>query len=209
MTACSVRLYTRTSGCRKVMHRMARNFRVLKFSLFSRINCERRKFHTKNKFARATTTPACGATSQSQHFRPFICSCCIKKFWLFFSTSTLRTSLTISYSILVVLSLELVRDRLFNSSYSRPYYGDRKRILVILSFPDTGQLLAYSSNPHPLINMAATHHRLKRGGLVLFNYRRTSINGCALCRIGPHAYMHMWVECANTDPRRGDPRKLN
>ena len=103
-----------------------------------------------------------------------------RKLWLFFGTFTLRTSLTISYPILVVLSLESVRDRLFNSTCTRPYYGDRKRISVILSFPDKGQLLVYSSNPHLLINMVATHHRFERGGIVFFDYRRASICGCAL-----------------------------
>ena len=34
-------------------------------------------------------------------------SCCVEKFWLFIGTSKLRTRQTISYQILVVLSLEL------------------------------------------------------------------------------------------------------
>ena len=49
----------------------------------------------------------------------------------------------------------------------QPYYGDSKRISVILSFPNTRQLFTYSSDPDLLINIVATHHRLERVGLIL------------------------------------------
>ena len=83
---------------------------------------------------------------------------------------------------------------------------------VILSFPDTGQLLTYSSNPHLLINMVVTHHQLKSIGLVLFDYRlpllfaaHCEAEGVLYVEPGSMHYMHMWVERALADPRRGDP----
>ena len=92
------------------IYRMARNFRGLKFSLFCESIMNLENFTLKiNPHVPpprpATCARTSGATSRSQHFQPFICSCCIKKLWLFFGTSKLWTSLTISYPILVVLSL--------------------------------------------------------------------------------------------------------
>ena len=133
-----------------------------------------RKFHANNKFSRATTMSspaghghACARMwydLRSQHFRPFIyLQLLYHKLWLFFGTSKLRTSLTVSYPRSSWSSLS---SRYVTDCYTRLYYCDRKRISVILSFPDTGQLLAYNSNLHLLINMVATHHRLESVGLV-------------------------------------------
>ena len=60
----------------------------------------------RNVFARAITTTRMWCNfSELSTFHQI--SCCVEKFWLFIGTSKLRTRQTISYQILVVLSLVL------------------------------------------------------------------------------------------------------